>query len=64
MTTEEINKQAAAIDSRKKQGFINHLKAAGRTDDQVREIFPKYAAQDAVRTDKNIKLREALLGTK
>jgi hypothetical protein len=55
------DKQAARIAARKKQGFVTHLKAIGRSDQTIATRLPKYAHQDANRTRNLIAAREAII---
>lgn len=59
--SEDQVKIASKIQDRKRQGCITHLKAAGCSDEKVRELLPKYAALDARRTKKYEDLQEALI---
>jgi len=64
-TAEEIQKQANAIDRRKKQGFINHLTAVGRDEKNIGEhMLPKYASQDGIRSTRLQELYEAIVPKK
>ena len=56
-----MDKIAARITSRKHQGFLTHLKAAGHTDAYIEKMLPKYAALDAKRTSKLLDLRAAIV---
>ncbi len=59
------DKQANNIGRRKAQGFINHLVAVGEHNEaQITKLHGGYKKQDGKRTEKNLGLREALIGKK
>ena len=64
MTTEEMNKQAARITARKKQGFVTYHKATGKSDQEIAALLPKYAGLDARRTANLMATREAIIPTR
>ena len=63
-TTEEMNKAAARLTARKKQGCVTYLKAAGKSDQEIAALLPKYAALDQKRTANLMAAREAIIPSK
>lgn len=55
------DKQAARLAARKKQGFVTHLKAIGKSDQEIAYRLPRYVRQDANRANNLWALREAIV---
>jgi anti-sigma28 factor (negative regulator of flagellin synthesis) len=62
-TQEQFDKQAFDNrGTRKKQGFVHHMKAAGVSDARTAQLLKTYEQQDTHRTNKVEEMRAAILG--